>query len=176
MLKHIPSTIGRMLKNVRPGLMKLLYYDPALKYVPETLRLTSGAFSDGQGLPVKYTSDGAKLSPPLRWEGVPAEAMSLVLVIEDADSPTPSPLTHAIDAGLPGIDGQLAEGAIPHYLPPDPPPGHGFHRYVFQLFALDKALDMEKPSKKVLRDAMNHHVVAKGKITGLYEREKVHFN
>jgi Raf kinase inhibitor-like YbhB/YbcL family protein len=172
MLKHIPSTIGRLLKNVRPGLMKLLYYDPAFKYVPEIIQVTSGAFSDGQGLPVKYTADGDKISPPLRWKGVPAEAMTLVLVIEDADSPTPAPLTHAIDTGIPGIDGQMIEGGVTHYLPPDPPPGHGFHRYVFELFAVDKTLDMEKISKKALKEAIRNHVVAKGKITGLYERRK----
>jgi hypothetical protein len=58
-----------------------------------------------------------------------------------------------------------------HYLPPDPPSGHGPHRYVFQIFALDTRLDFEKPpGRGALLEAMRGHVLAKGLHIGLYER------
>ncbi len=95
------------------------------------------------------------VSPPLQWTGLPAGAASLLLIVEDADSPTPNPLVHAIVVNLAADSGALAEAAIPSqgnegaglhvgrnstlqaaWLPPDPPPGHGVHRYAFQLFAL----------------------------------------
>ena len=44
---------------------------------------------------------------------MPAAATSLVVVVEDADSPTPHPLVHAIVVDLPPADGALAEGALP---------------------------------------------------------------
>jgi phosphatidylethanolamine-binding protein (PEBP) family uncharacterized protein len=57
------------------------------------------------------------------------------------------------------------------YLPPDPPPGHGEHRYVFQLFALDHALELgDAPGRTALLDAMEGHVIAKGLLIGTYER------
>ena len=97
------------------------------------------------------------MSPPLQWLGAPTNAGSLALIVEDADAPTPQPLVHAIVVDLVVGDGSgaLAEGALSSedgeasglrlgrnsflqagWLPPDPPPGHGVHRYAFQLFAL----------------------------------------
>src|SRR5688572_13257341 len=52
------------------------------------MELKSEAFSDGQAIPVKYTTDGEDLSPPLAWSSVPAEAKSLALVVEDPDAPS----------------------------------------------------------------------------------------
>ena len=122
--------------------------------------------------------------------GVPPEAEGLVLLIEDQDSPTPRPLVHAILAGLAPRDGELAEGALPSpdhegedhglgrnsflrraWLPPDPPPGHGPHRYCFQVFALDHAPQLSgKPIRTQVAQAMKGHVIARGLLVGTYER------
>ena len=86
---------------------------------------------------------------------MPDGIATVLLLIEDADSPTPEPLVHAIVFNLPGAGKGLDEGALPseghqargvsmgrnsllktQYLPPDPPPGHGIHRYAFQIYAL----------------------------------------
>jgi Raf kinase inhibitor-like YbhB/YbcL family protein len=138
---------------------------------------------------VRYTADGEKLSPPLEWSGIPAGTAALVLLVEDADSPTPQPLVHAIVLDLPPSETRLAEGALPgpaggaaramgrnsyfmaRYLPPDPPPGHGAHRYAFQLFALDAAPTFKAPpGRRELVDAIRGHVLAKGSLIGTYER------
>lgn len=190
MLEKVPSVIGRLLRRARPGSEELAYNDAAFADAPCSIEVTSAAFADDGPLPLSCTDDGDKLSPPLAWSGVPAEAEAVVLLVEDADSPTPSPLVHAILWDLPGEDGALNSGDLDspcsvgeghqlgrnsfkkvEYLPPDPPRGHGVHRYCFQVFALDQRLDFDTPpDRRQLIDAMSGHVIAKGCLVGTYQR------
>ena len=190
MLEKLPHAIGEALKTVRPGQEAILYYAEAAQGAAETLDVTSSAFADGAPIPVRYTADGDKLSPPLAWSGVPADAAAVVLVIEDPDAPAPSPLVHTLAWALAGRDGELAEGALKSpgspgdavslgrnsffgaaYLPPDPPPGHGPHRYCIQVFALDAPPGLSgAPIRTQVAHAINGHVVAKGLLVGTYER------
>lgn len=72
----------------------------------------SAAFNDYAPIPRRYTADGEGISPPLHWNDAPAEAASLLLIVEDPDTPTPQPLVHAIVINLPRGDGSLEEGAL----------------------------------------------------------------
>ena len=120
----------------------------------------------------------------------PVDATSVVLIVEDADSPTPHPLVHAIAVGLAGEDGGLRQGALADdadapddarlgrnsylqhgWLPPDPPPGHGPHRYAFQVFALggDEPLP-DAPGRDALVDLLEARAIASGLAIGTYER------
>jgi Raf kinase inhibitor-like YbhB/YbcL family protein len=176
------------LRGVRPGLDKILFHDPAAQSEHE-LFVYSRAFTDGGPLPLRYTADGDGLSPPIQWHGVSDAARSVAVVIEDADSPTPRPLVHGIVWNLPGEDGVLGEGVLnamattgsvdlgrnsylQHaYLAPDPPPGHGPHRYAFQVFALDCAPARgEAPGRGKLLELLRRHVLASGLLVGTYER------
>lgn len=190
MLEKLPHAIGSALSGIRPGLGKTVYGGPDVAASPETIRVTSPAFADGAPIPERHTEDGEGLSPPLAWTGVPEGTLSVVLLVEDADSPTPAPLVHAIVPSLPGRDGELPEGALPsdaapddgpemgrnsflsaEYLPPDPPPGHGPHRYLFQVYALDAAPTFDgHPGRGALLAAMRGHVLARGLLTGTCER------
>jgi Raf kinase inhibitor-like YbhB/YbcL family protein len=191
MLERLPTQVGHALRGVRPGLDKILLNDPQLGQ-PASLPVHSRAFDDGGTLPQRYTADGEGLSPPVQWHRVPADARSVAVVIEDADSPTPRPLVHAIVWNLPGEDGVLGEGVLntmhatgssdlgrnsmlKHaYLPPDPPPGHGPHRYAFQVFALDCVPDHgEAPGRSKLLELLRGHVLARGLLVGVYERGSV---
>jgi phosphatidylethanolamine-binding protein (PEBP) family uncharacterized protein len=49
----------------------------------------SPAFQQNGHIPSKYTCEGEDLSPPLAWEGVPNDAKSLVLIIDDPGAPDP---------------------------------------------------------------------------------------
>ena len=57
------------------------------------------------------------------------------------------------------------------WLPPDPPRGHGPHRYAFQIFALDLVPDLDEGAGRgALVTALKGHVLAKGLLVGIYER------
>ena len=189
MLGKIPHAIGQALDKLRAGAADLMITNTELTGTHATIELSSPAFDYNEVMPSAYTADGRGLSPPLQWNGVPEGAASLVLLVEDADSPTLKPLVHGIAWNLPAADGSLPEGALggsdaeseiaagrnsfmqDHYLAPDPPPGHGPHRYVFQIFALDRKLDFDNsPGRSALIDAMRGHVLAKGLHIGIYER------
>ena len=190
MLEKVPAAIGHALEGVRPGLQKLVYNDAAMAGIAGSITVTSPAFEDGGPLPARYTEDGERLSPPLEWIGVPPEAQALVLLVEDADSPSLNPLVHAIVWDLPGGDGGLPEGGLASsagsgeghamgrnsflgakYLAPDPPTGHGPHRYAFQVFALDRRPELDgTPGRGALLDAMKGRVLAKGCLIGTYQR------
>ena len=190
MLEKLPQAVGQALREQRAGLDKIVFNQLRLGTGTAALALRSLAFADHAPIPANYTADGDGMSPPLEWTGVPAGAASLVLVVEDADSPTPQPLVHAIVADLPAADGNLAEGAIDRasdqaedatigrnsflqagWLPPDPPPGHGTHRYVFQLFALSTGPAFEStPGRDAVMAMLQERAIASGILTGTYER------
>lgn len=185
MLEHVPQWLGEQLRGVRAGARKLAIAQPGL-VVDRSLSLASPAFGDGAPIPPRFTADGDGVSPPLAWSGVPAEARSLALIVEDPDAPAPQPLVHAIVWGLDPADGALAEGAIhgegpaepgrnsylaSGWLPPDPPTGHGPHCYAFQLFALSERPELSgAPGRSALFDAIRGKVIAAGLLTGTYER------
>ena len=192
MLENVPAAVGHALGSIRPGMGKLVYAHADLA-APETLRVTSEAFADGGAMPARFTDDGAKVSPPLRFGGLPSGARSLALVVEDADSPTPAPLCHALVWGIVAAEGTgfqeaaLDGDAMPTtrsgaivgknsffktgWLPPDPPTGHGAHRYAFQVYALDIMPDLEEGSGRgSVVDMLKGHILAKGLLVGTYER------
>jgi Raf kinase inhibitor-like YbhB/YbcL family protein len=190
MLEKIPRSIGRKMSGVRAGADELAIVDTELTGVNASIEVSSPAFGYNEPIPAHYTADGSGVSPPLEWRGVPPNAEAVVLLVEDADSPTPDPFVHAIVWDLPGVDASLPDGALPssteatstsalgrnsylsaNYVPPDPPPGHGRHRYVFQVLALDAAPRFDSPpGRKALMDKIKGHVVAKGLLIGTYER------
>jgi len=79
------------------------------------LSLTSSAFAAGQAIPKKYTCEGGDLSPPLAWSGVPANAKSLALIVDDPDAPDPKApqrvWVHWVVYNLAPATIALAEGA-----------------------------------------------------------------
>lgn len=189
MLEHVPHWLGSALKGLRAGVDKLAIAQPELGSF-EALHLVSPAFTDGARLPERFTADGAGVSPPLFWTGVPEGTERLALIVEDPDAPAPQPLVHAVVWGLPP-EGALAEDAIradgagggdgsdvgrnsylgEGWLPPDPPTGHGPHHYAFQLFALGPGPDPgDTPGRGALLKAMAGRVLAAGLLTGTYSR------
>lgn len=191
MLEKIPSRLGEAMRDVRAGAQELAIANTELTGVNAVIEISSPVFEYNGSIPAKYTADGEGVSPPIEWVGVPENAQAIVFLIEDADSPTPEPFVHGIVWDLPGADAALPEGALASnkderskesmgrnsyfnatYLPPDPPPGHGKHRYVFQVFALDTVPRFESPpGRSALLDSIRGHVIAKGLLIGTYERE-----
>jgi Raf kinase inhibitor-like YbhB/YbcL family protein len=191
--------IGRLLRPFRAGLDKTAWCHPATALAPHTITLTSPAFLVGEPIPKRHAGVGLgdNVSPPLKWSGVADDAVELVLVIEDPDVPLPRPIVHALVSGIAPRPNEIAQGALNHsaatdatapalrlartgigpfrrvgYAGPRPIPGHGAHRYVFQLFAVDirTGLD-ETASLPTALAAINGHVIARGQLTGTYQRD-----
>lgn len=190
MLEKLPDAVGHALRNQRAGLDQVVFNQVGLGHGTASLKLGSLSFADHAPMPALYTADGDGISPPLDWSGVPPQAAALLLIVEDADAPTPHPLVHAIVVDLLPQDGALPEGALKGggndgegyhagrnsylqaaWLPPDPPPGHGVHRYVFQLFALDADPGFsETPGREEVLEAVRSHAFASGCLVGTYTR------
>lgn len=190
MLEKLPDAVGHALRKQRAGLEKIAFNKLSLRGGTAAIDVASLAFADHAPIPANYTADGAGASPPLSWTNVPSAAASLLLIVEDADAPTPEPLVHAIVVDLPPQDGSLPEGALKSskhegsglatglnsymraaWLPPDPPPGHGTHRYCFQLFALTQGPAFAaNPGRDAVRNALAERGIASGLLIGTYER------
>jgi hypothetical protein len=131
---------------------------------------------------------GANISPALDWTRPPADAVELVLIVQDPDVPMGKPATHALTVGINPALGGIPENALAH---PSPIPGvrhgkgplgrrgwagpmpirsHGPHAYVFQLFALDQSPDL--PATFTLDEAIAAiagHVIGRARLDGTYE-------
>jgi Raf kinase inhibitor-like YbhB/YbcL family protein len=158
--------------------------------MPMSLTLTSSAFQHNGKIPARYTCDGDDSSPDLAWSGVPANAKSLALIVDDPDAPDPkAPRTiwvHWLLYNLPPTATGLAAGVQPAQLPAGtlqgindwkrtgyggPCPPIGRHRYFHKLYALDVMLpDLGKPTKAKLEQAMKGHVLAEASLIGTFER------
>lgn len=190
MLEKLPDAIGHALRDQRAGLDKIVFQAVDLRAGMASITVGSLAFADHAPMPERFTADGPGVSPPLQWSGVPAGAASLLLIVEDADAPMPHPLVHAIVVDLAPGDGTLAEGALDgadhdgaglkigrnsflqtKWLPPDPPPGHGVHRYAFQVFALAAGAAFgDAPGREAVLVAVREHGLASGCLIATYER------
>jgi len=151
------------------------------------LTITSTAFAHQGTIPRHYTCDGSDTSPPLAWRGVPANAKSLVLIVDDPDAPDPAApqrtWVHWLLYNLPVTSTGLTEWitALPAgtlegsndwkrtgYGGPCPPIGR--HRYFFKLYALDEALpNLDRPGKAALEKAMQGHILMQAELIGLYQ-------
>jgi len=178
-----------------PGLVLLPLTLPLTVVPVETasaagLSLQSGAFTDRGAIPKRYTCQGGDISPPLNWHGVPANAKSLVLIVDDPDAPDPAApkmtWVHWVLYNLPAADGELAEATKSSTLPGSskaarnswqrteyggPCPPIGRHRYFFKLYALDSTLDgLHNPDKDAVLAAMQGHVIGQTELVGTYQK------
>ena len=79
MLKNAARQLGQALRPIRPGILALTT-SKYTGFLGMALRVSSPSFGEGEPIPVRYTGDGQGVSPPLRWEGLPARTASVVLL------------------------------------------------------------------------------------------------
>ncbi len=143
------------------------------------LTVKSPAFQPNNQIPKKYSCDGEQINPPLTVEGVPKEAKSLALIVDDPDAPHGT-FDHWVVWDIPPATTKIAEHSIPGteglngarqkgFMGPCPP--SGTHRYFFKVYALNTELKLgAKTTKRELEKAMENHILAKGELIGLYKR------
>ncbi len=143
-----------------------------------TLTISSPAFKHDGYIPSRYTCDGDGINPPLTIDGIPDEARSLVVIIEDPDAPgrifdhwvvwNIRPQKHIAEGTTPGKVGKNGVGEN-QYLGPCPP--SGTHRYFFKVYALDTLLEVnDDTDKKNIEQEITNHVLAYGEMMGLYKK------
>jgi len=119
--------------------------------------LQSSEFSDGDEIPRKYGYKNDNVNPPLTIKGVPPEAKSLTLIMDDPDAQAAvgkvwvhwvisniDPTTTEIPESFTFsniIEGKNDFGEL-GYGGPAPPDKR--HTYIFKLYALDSKLELQK--------------------------------
>ena len=156
--------------------------------IPMAMKVSSSAFRAGEVIPSKYSCEGADVSPPLEWNGVPTGTISFALICDDPDAPVGTwvhwvlyslPITVSnLPENLPASE-TLSSGArqgindFRHlgYGGPCPPPGKP-HRYYFKLYALNAELPLKpRATKQELLRSMEGHILAEAQLIGTYKRK-----
>lgn len=143
------------------------------------MELSSPDFAHEASIPARFTCDGDDVSPGLVIAVVPADAVSLVLIMDDPDAPggtwdhwvaydIPPTESLPVDVGPLGTGGSNSWQRT-GYGGPCPP--SGTHRYVFTVLALDGELGLpEGASKADVLVAAEGHVIAESVLIGTYSR------
>jgi len=141
---------------------------------------------------------GDNISPHLAWSEPPAATVEFLLLVEDVDAPLgANPPVHCsaivdpvglltpneLPAGALGRDNPASGVTLLRptigrgYVGPEPLKGNGIHRYVFEIYALGESLlrgpgreALVKSRPRALVDSLGSGVLARGRITGTYER------
>lgn len=149
------------------------------------LELTSSAFEDGQQMPdsVGYANDNE--SPPLAIAGVPDDAESLVLIMDDPDAEPVvghvwdhwlvwdiDPATTELPAGWDGGGATVGYNDYPEAAYGGPAPPEGSHTYHFKLYALDAQLGLPAEARKARvgsEIALGAEILASTQLRGTYD-------
>lgn len=150
-----------------------------------TFTVTSNDLTDGGVLPDAQVKAKGNTSPHLKWSGAPEGTKSFAVTCYDPDAPTGSGFWHWTVANIPAAvselptGGPMPEGAVegrtdygePGFGGAAPPPGHGPHRYIFTVFAVDTGkLDVTPDnSGAVFGFNLHFHTLARASITCTYE-------
>jgi Raf kinase inhibitor-like YbhB/YbcL family protein len=145
----------------------------------QNIKVFSSAFVANGSIPEKYTCNGTNVNPPLEFEGIPEEAESLVLIVDDPDAPMKTfthwivwniePVAKIEEDSIPGVEGRNDFKKI-GYGGPCPP--SGTHRYFFRVYALDRQLELKAGAgRKELEKEMVGHIIAEGELMGKYSKK-----
>ena len=158
--------------------------DPGLK-AAQVLKVSSQKIPPGGPIPQAYSADGQGVSPPLAWSKGPFGSRSFALIVEDPDAPLPTPFVHWMVWNIPAGVTAASQGAVPAgavqgklmfvgtvgYMGPRPPDASP-HHYHFQVFALDRTIDLPAGAERpALVEAMKGHVLASGELVAAYQKQ-----
>jgi len=146
---------------------------------PRELTVASPDFAEGGAIPLRFSCDGEKARPALRFGGVPSGAAELALVVVDPDA---GGFVHWTVFGLPASTRELASSALPEgaregensagkrgWTPPCPP--SGTHRYEFRLYWLKRASGLDAGAKPdAVVAAVGERAGGSGLLVGRYTR------
>lgn len=152
------------------------------KFEEGNMKLTS-VFVHNENIPSKYTCDGEDAAPELVISEIPANAKSLVLIVDDPDAPMGT-WVHWVLYNIPINAAKIDAKNLPQDTKQGmtdfgrigwggPCPPSGTHRYFFKLYAIDKTLDLpEGATKKQVEDEIKNNIIEKTELVGQYKRNK----
>ncbi len=163
-------------------------------YSKPEMKIRMPGLYPGERIHKEYSCDGENESPALEFSGIPKEAKSLVLIMENPGSPeaqkrhekawvhwlvfnipaTVTELKH--DANIEELGGIIGKNSWDEnkYDGPCPLPTAGTQIYFFKLYALDSMLDLDEKADAVdVRKAMENHILTEepAKLTGTFSTE-----
>jgi len=146
------------------------------------LSITSSAFTSGGEIPKKYGYKNDNVSPPIKIRGIPSDANSLALIMDDPDAmkAVGRVWVHWVIWNIDPTISEISEGSSPSgsvegktdfgeigYGGPAPPDKR--HTYIFKLFALKTKLDLKKGSTKAqLEEEMNGQILDQAILKGTF--------
>lgn len=154
----------------------VLFYS---EFKTQDLLVQSTAFANTHYIPYRYSCEAENVNPGLRVTNVPKEAKSLVLIMIDTSAAF-GVFDHWIVWNIP-VSGKINENSVTgvtgrngykqnKYSGPCPP--NGIHEYHFRVYALNTELNLPDSSgKERLMKAMVGHVLSKGEVIGLFQRQ-----
>lgn len=203
--ERMQQTIANVLRTLALGAVlgaaaAAVAQAPAGGAAPPAMVLTVQGFPDGGQIPVRFSqaapgaAPGEGTSPALSWTNVPPGTQSFVLNMRDLDvarNRTTEDQAHWVVWNIPAATTSLPEGVPrgarlangayqisatgPVYRGPGAPATGPQHHYMFEIYALDIALDVEPTADafetraNVFR-AMQGHVLGKAVYGGLFKR------
>ncbi|BCU68532.1 hypothetical protein HS7_19690 [Sulfolobales archaeon HS-7] len=148
------------------------------------MKVVLDSFKEGESIPVKFTCDGENLSPSIRWETING-AKSYAIIMEDPDAPRRTfvhwviynitsnslpegvPKREKTDYGLQGVNDFNEIG----YGGPCPPRTHPYHRYYFNVYAINSIFNEKSGlTAEELREMIISKIIDSGKYMGKYKR------
>ncbi|WP_291634475.1 YbhB/YbcL family Raf kinase inhibitor-like protein [Clostridium sp.] len=163
-----------------------------------SFKVTSTDVTEGQPFALAQFSGilgikgGQDISPQLSWCGAPTGTKSYAVTIYDPDAPTGSGFWHWAVANIPATTTELKTGAgddmgskLPkgviqfpndaraaRFIGAAPPPGHGSHRYIIIIHALDvQDIDVSIDSTPAaLGFKMSSHILGRAVLTATAEQ------
>ena len=161
----------------------------------QSIALTTPAWTHGGTIPAKYSQIGGQVSPPLAWSNVPDGVTNFVVIARDVDQRIgqgTEDTLHWMVWNIPGTARSLAEGlpqgnplpdgsrqisaSGPYYRGAAAPPGAPAHHVVFEIYALDAAIDVpavgQSPSqtRAAVEAAMVGKIRGRGTLVGEFKR------
>jgi Raf kinase inhibitor-like YbhB/YbcL family protein len=159
--------------------------------------LTSSDLREGEKLAMPQVSGvfgagGQDSSPQLSWSGFPAETKSFAVTVFDPDAPAVSGFWHWAVVNIPSDVTELPAGAgdesgaalpsgayqlpndarMKRYIGAAPPEGHGRHRYIFAVIAVDaERIDVDREATPAfLMFNLLGNTLGRAFLEGWYER------
>lgn len=146
-----------------------------------TMLTITSDFPNGGQISDNYGCRGADINPSLVFSGVPIDAQSLALIVDDPDAPSGDWVHWLVFNIAPNISG-INEDSVPagavlgttsfgkaEYGGPCPP--SGTHHYHFRLYALDTVLDLSSLADKAdIIAAIKGHILDQAELVGTYSQ------